>query len=245
MELLHDIRTLYHLAFTRQRGDTHQERLEHFYKGQAAGYDSFRKRLLHGRAPLIAEIEKLARPGSVWIDMGAGTGFNLELGEHLRRSCSSIYLVDLADSLLKVAEQRARSRGWTNVHFAKADAASFNPEGPRADLITFSYSLTMIPGWKAVLQHAYELLSPGGLIGVTDFYVSKAGPPPGFVRHSWAARKGWPAWFAMDGVYFNEEHLPFLLEHFEPLVLSEKRGRVPYLLGLSAPYFVFVGRKAA
>ncbi len=243
MELLHDIRTIYHLAITRQRGSTHKERLDNFYRGQAQDYDSFRRRLLHGRTELVAALEDLIEPGQTWIDMGAGTGSNLELSTELRRRFSSIYLVDLASPLIELARKRAKIRGWDNVFCVEADAAQFKPPRGLAQLITFSYSLTMIPSWRKILQHAAEILAPGGLIGVTDFYVSRAEPGPGFVRHSWSERRLWPAWFGLDGVHFDQEHLPFLLENFEPVVLKERRGKVPYLFGLKAPYFVFAGRK--
>jgi hypothetical protein len=36
-----------------------------------------------------------------------------------------------------------------------------------------------------------------------------------------------------------------LQAHFEAVRVEERRGRVPYLLGLKAPYYIFVGRKRA
>ena len=38
MGLASDMRTLYHLTCKRVRGTSHQERLEAFYRHQAAGY---------------------------------------------------------------------------------------------------------------------------------------------------------------------------------------------------------------
>jgi len=53
-----------------------QERLESFYVSQADLYDSYRHRMLHGRFPMIKAMP--APEGGVWVDMGGGTGSNLE-----------------------------------------------------------------------------------------------------------------------------------------------------------------------
>lgn len=70
-----------------------------------------------------------------------------------------VYLVDLSPSLCDVARQRFERLGWKNVTVLCQDARSFQlPErsvdprsnnaatSDRADLITMSYSLSMIPG---------------------------------------------------------------------------------------------------
>lgn len=69
-----------------------------------------------------------------------------------------VYLVDLSPSLCEVARQRFERLGWKNVTVLCQDARSFklpegqvdprevNPMTDRADLVTMSYSLSMIPG---------------------------------------------------------------------------------------------------
>jgi S-adenosylmethionine-diacylgycerolhomoserine-N-methlytransferase len=76
MSLASDLRVLYHLAFKRIRGRTHADRLESFYGPQAGDYDEFRRKLLAGREELYQAIP--ADSGAVWVDMGGGTGSNLE-----------------------------------------------------------------------------------------------------------------------------------------------------------------------
>jgi len=177
MTIAADLRILYRLAFAPVRGTTHAERLESFYHGQATGYDDFRKRLLHGREQLFS---RLPTPkDGVWIDMGAGTGSNLEfLGDRVN-ALGEIYLVDLAPSLLKVARERITQKGWKNVVTVTADATRFAPPDTLADVITFSYSLTMIPDWFAAIEQAWHLLRPGGTIGIVDFYVARKHPEAG------------------------------------------------------------------
>jgi len=236
-----DLQTLWRLAVTRVQGQSHADRLESFYSAQAGDYDSFRRRLLHGRDRLI---EALPQPaGGVWIDFGAGTGENAErFGDRLR-SFDQVYLVDLCPSLLHVARQRIDANSWENVAAVEADATSWQPTAECVDLVTFSYSLTMIPDWFAAIDHAFNLLKPGGTIAVTDFYVSRKHVGERSRRHGWWTRHGWPTWFASDNVFLNPDHLPFLRSRFEEQSLDEADGSIPYLPLVRVPYYVFVGRK--
>jgi S-adenosylmethionine-diacylgycerolhomoserine-N-methlytransferase len=241
MGFLADLKILYHLALKPVRGKDHAARMESFYSGQAEAYDDFRKRLLKGRQEMYSAIPIPA--GGTWIDMGGGTGANLEyLGDSLGRLAKA-YVLDLSPSLLTVARKRIADRGWTNVEAVEADATSFQPAGGPVDVVTFSYSLTMIPDWFAAIENALAILKPGGLIGVVDFYIARKFPRDGLARHRWWTRTFWPTWFAMDNVFPSPDHVPFLHRHFEPLSFEERLAKVPYIPLLRAPYYWFVGRK--
>jgi S-adenosylmethionine-diacylgycerolhomoserine-N-methlytransferase len=241
MGFFSDLKILYHLTMKPIRGKDHAARLESFYAGQAGAYDDFRKRLLRGREALWRAIEP--PPNAVWIDMGGGTGANLEyFGDRLPQ-LRKVYLVDLSPSLLEIAARRVRDHGWTNVEIVEADATTFQPAEGRVDVVTFSYSLTMIPDWFAAIEHARTLLRPGGLIGVVDFYVSRKYPPPGLKRHRWLTRSFWPVWFASDNVFPSPDHVPYLHRYFDPVHFEEHSANVPYIPLLRTPYYAFVGRR--
>jgi S-adenosylmethionine-diacylgycerolhomoserine-N-methlytransferase len=236
-----DLGVLYQLAFTKVKGDNHGDRLEAFYSRQSGAYDDFRKRLLHGREEMMAGLE--VPEGGRMLDMGGGTGSNLEhLGDRLGR-LARVEIVDLCPSLLKVAEERVRRHGWENVQTVLADATTYRPEGGLVDIVTFSYSLTMIPNWVQAIDRAAELLRPGGMIGVTDFYISRKWPATGMVRHSGFQRFFWPLWFGQDNVFLSPDHVPYLQNRFHGERLIEGLGKVPYMFGMKAPYYVFLGRK--
>lgn len=243
MGLLADLKTLYHLVFKPIRGKDHAERLESFYGGQAEAYDAFRKRLLQGREELWRLVG--VPEGGVWVDMGGGTGANLENFGAAIAMLHKVYIVDLSKSLLEVARRRFEARGWSNAEAIEADATAWRPPEGGADVVTFSYSLTMIPDWFAAIENARAILKPGGRIGVVDFYVSRKYPAEGLARHSWLTRSFWPIWFAADNVYPSADHVPYLRRHFEPIHFREHRGKVPYFPILRMPYYVFVGRKPA
>jgi S-adenosylmethionine-diacylgycerolhomoserine-N-methlytransferase len=130
MAFLSDLKVLYHLTMKPVRGQNHAARLESFYSGQASAYDDFRRRLLKGREQLWQSIDE--PEGAVWVDMGGGTGANVEFfGDRLSR-LRKVYVVDLSPSLLEIARQRAQDRGWENVQAIEADATVFQPpEGRR------------------------------------------------------------------------------------------------------------------
>lgn len=241
MALFQDLKTLWHLVLHPTRGKTHQERLDSFYSGQAAGYDDFRRRMLHGRAEMIQSIPVPA--GGIWVDLGAGTGENAEhLGAALQQ-LKQMYLVDLSTSLLEQAGKRVEHRGWQNVQPVCHDATTFCPPEGAADVVTCSYSLTMIPDWFRAIDQAWKILKPGGLIGVVDFYVSRKYPAEGRVQHPWRTRSFWPLWFASDNVFLSGDHLPYLQNKFETVRLEERRGKIPYMPLVRAPHYIFVGRK--
>ena len=242
MGIASDLRVLYHLAVKRVRGNSHADRMENFYAGQAQAYDDFRRRLLQGRQQLWQQIGD--QPGAVWVDLGGGTGANLEFFDpQVLARLKKIYVVDLAGSLLKVLEKRIQQHGWTNVVPVQADATTFRPSEGESQIVTFSYSLTMIPDWFAAIDNAHQMLQAGGLVGVVDFYVSRQHAAPQHVQHRWSTRSFWPMWFALDNVFPSSEHLPYLQQRFESLHLSESRAKVPYLPWGRVPYYTYVGRK--
>jgi S-adenosylmethionine-diacylgycerolhomoserine-N-methlytransferase len=64
--------------------------------------------------------------------------------------------------------------GLTNrVRVAHGDGTAFDPQGlfgiPRFDHVMISYSLSMIPDWRGVLQAAVSHLKPGGRLHIVDF----------------------------------------------------------------------------
>lgn len=251
MSFASDLKVLYHLALKPVRGKDHAARLESFYGGQAEAYDDFRKRLLQGREELYQAVP--APAGGVWVDMGGGTAANLEFMGDRVSELGKIYVVDLSPSLLKVAEKRVEERGWSNVEAVEADATKYRPpitgssHSPLAegtvDVVTFSYSLTMIPDWFAAIDNALAMLKPGGHIGVVDFFVGRKYASEGMPKHGWTTRSFWPTWFANDNVFLSPDHVPYLHDHFDVKSFEPARAKVPYIPLMRVPYYRFIGRK--
>jgi S-adenosylmethionine-diacylgycerolhomoserine-N-methlytransferase len=241
MSLLADLRILFHLAFAPARGDDPAARLEAFYRHQAEGYDDFRRRLLHGREEMMRGLD--LPEGARLLDLGGGTGSNLEYLADRWDRLGGVTVVDLCPALLAVARQRAARPGWEKVAVVQADATTYEPPSGPVDAVTFSYALTMIPDWFRAVDRALALLRPGGMIGVADFYVARKWPAAGLRRHPAWQRWFWPWWFSWDNVFLSPDALPYLQSRFQTVRLEERQGRVPYLPGLRVPYYIFLGRR--
>ena len=241
MSLATDLKTLYHLTLRRPHGVTHAARLEDFYAPQARIYDGFRERMLPGRRELF---EKLPTPpDGVWVDLGGGTGRSIEHLGARRAQLARLYIVDLSPSMLRQARERGERLGWHNVETVCANATHFKPAAGPADVVTFSYALTMIPDWQAALENAISILKPDGLLGVVDFYVSESNPAPPRVRHSRFTRAFWPAWFRRGNVHISSDHVPCLHARFAPVSFHEFRARLPYAAIVRIPCYSFIGRR--
>ena len=165
--------------------------------------------------------------------IGGGTGYNIEaMGKFVDVPSffGQVFLVDFSPSLCQVARDRFERLGWKNVKVICQDARHFRLEDhddvlpaqlasprpsldgknkKRAELITMSYSLSMIPEYYPVIDSLASLLAPNGIIGVADFYVqsrveyeSKKGWIGGEInRHCmWISRVFWRTWFEADRV---------------------------------------------
>ncbi|OBZ67789.1 hypothetical protein A0H81_12335 [Grifola frondosa] len=248
-----------------------QHALESFYKTQASIYDATRGSLLCGRdemlrlaATQMLHRAKESKKQPIWVDIGGGTGHNIERMNSfvsVPEFFSTVYLVDLSPSLCEVARQRFAKLGWKNVTVVCQDARtfSFDPEGAKgtiqatgdhhhtnkADYISMSYSLSMIPDFYSVIDSMTELLAPSGLISCVDFYVQSASSYSlrtftggHHSRHvNWFSRLFWRSWFQFDRVHLDEGRRDYLEYRFGTILNVNKRN---YKLG-GIPYYIWIG----
>lgn len=154
-----------------------------FYRYQAFLYDWTRWTILHGRRRAIAHLA--LRPDSAVLEIGCGTGLSFRhLLGRLDPQRGRLVGVDFSPQMLRQAERRVRSRGWTNVTLVLADATELEL-GERFDGILFAYSLSMIPDWSAALERACAHLKPGGRLVVLDFGRFEGWGPLGALFRGW------------------------------------------------------------
>jgi S-adenosylmethionine-diacylgycerolhomoserine-N-methlytransferase len=225
---LAEVRTLWQMARGMSGAGDHAARLEAFYAPQAGHYDGFRERLLAGREQLMKWLLPVA--GEHVVELGAGTGRNPAYLGPAVATLGSLTLVDLCPSLLAEARRRWRDAG--NVDVVEADACTWQPETP-VDAVYFSYALTMIPDWRAALGNAIAMLRPGGRLAVVDFTL--------LPQQSCLGRTFWRTWFGHDGVHLDAEHLATLRRLLPRHEACEYRTPVPYLPGVTVPYYLFLG----
>lgn len=261
-----------------------QDALESFYSSQASIYDATRSKLLQGREDMLAivaaQVKYRRETGQIankpiWVDVGGGTGWNIEqMGNHIDVSTffHAVYLVDLSSSLCEVARQRFQRLGWKNVHVICEDARTFRladheagvgeekrdfsigrpayEEDTRdsvgADVLTMSYSLSMIPEFHPAIDSVSNLLASNGIVGVVDFYVQNQIEFAGrnytggsIDRHCmWISRVFWRTWFELDRVNLESARRDYMEYKFGTIISTNRRC---HLLGFRIPYYIFVG----
>lgn len=225
-----------------------QQSLELFYKNQAHVYDKTREVLLKGRKECLrlATAHLSKKKDLVWVDIGGGTGSNIEYMDQvmsISKNFKAVYLVDLSPSLCEVAKKRFADKRWSNVHVLVADACDFGIGYEKADLVTFSYSLSMIPTFHGAVDHVVKLLDKTGVIACVDFgvqteesSVGRVNTLGGIVNRNipWVLRNFWRIWFEADKVFLDLSRRHYLEYKFGTIkslnCYNNKLGRIPYYI---------------
>jgi S-adenosylmethionine-diacylgycerolhomoserine-N-methlytransferase len=147
------------------------ELMNRTYRHQRHIYDFTRKYFLLGRDRLIDGLAP--RDGDAVIEIGCGTGRNLVVAA-ARHPAARLFGIDVSTEMLASAGATIARAGLApQVRLAHADATSFDPLPlfgiARFDRVFVSYSLSMIPQWEAVIDHALCVLDPGGELHIVDF----------------------------------------------------------------------------
>lgn len=143
------------------------DKVERFYKYHSLVYDWTRWTILWSRDVAIDRF--VSDPDGGYLEIGCGTGLNF--GKILKRlgSAGTLTGLDFSGDMLKVARKRVEKQGWQNVDLVRENAETFDL-GRQFDGALFSYSLTMIPDWRAAVERTLAHLKPGGRIVILDFY---------------------------------------------------------------------------
>ncbi len=147
------------------------ELMDRLYRRQRHVYDATRKYYLLGRDRLIHRLDPPA--GSRVLEIGCGTARNLIVAARAYRDVH-FFGIDISSEMLDTARRLVEREGLgADIRLARADATSFDPAllfgVPGFSRIFISYSLSMMPGWQAVLARALTWLAPGGELHVVDF----------------------------------------------------------------------------
>jgi S-adenosylmethionine-diacylgycerolhomoserine-N-methlytransferase len=145
--------------------------MDRIYRHQRHIYDPTRKYFLLGRDRLIAGLR--AGDDDRVLEIGCGTGRNLIMAARRYRNARFFGLDISTEMLTSAIEAIGRAGLAPRVRVTLADAGTFEPMPlfgtRRFERIFISYSLSMMPHWPAVLEHAAELLAPRGELHIVDF----------------------------------------------------------------------------
>src|SRR5258705_2782340 len=149
----------------------HAGRMDRIYRRQRYIYDLTRKYFLFGRDRLVRQLG--ASSGERIVEIGCGTARNLI---RIARSHPGIklYGLDASAEMLRTAEgaiARAKLPDAIVLKHGLAEnlePAMFGLERP-FDHAIFSYSLSMIPDWRAALIAACRSARPAGVVPDVEF----------------------------------------------------------------------------
>ena len=146
-------------------------RMNRMYRRQRHIYDGTRRYYLLGRDQLIAGLRPAA--GASVLEIGCGTGRNLVLAAR-QYPDARFFGVDVSTEMLTSAISAISRGGLSNrIRVAHGDATAFDPAAlfgvPSFDHVMISYSLSMIPDWRRVLDAAASRLKAGGQLHIVDF----------------------------------------------------------------------------
>ncbi|HEX9558439.1 MAG TPA: class I SAM-dependent methyltransferase, partial [Reyranella sp.] len=189
--------------------------------------DFTRKYYLPGRDRLI---ERLAPPpGGRVLEVGCGTARNLVRAAQAWPG-ARFFGIDISAEMLDTGRRVVGRAGLAQrIELARADATSFDPAWlfgvPCFSRIIFSYSLSMMPAWRAVLGEALRWLAPDGELHIVDFGGQERLP-----RWFRAGLRRWLARFHVTPRDELEAELKGLTSHAGALRLFERphRGYAQY-----------------
>jgi S-adenosylmethionine-diacylgycerolhomoserine-N-methlytransferase len=183
--------------------ESHPGLMDRVYRRQRHFYDVTRKYYLFGRDRLIADLA--LKPGESLAEIGCGTARNL-IAIARAYPEARLYGLDASEAMLETARVSIRRAGLEGrIHLAQGLAEDFSPA--RFGLLSFenvlfSYSLSMIPDWRAALAAGFASLGSGGRLHVVDFGdLESLGRP---------AKTALKAWLKLFHVTPREEFLKYL-----------------------------------
>jgi len=137
--------------------------IDKYYKLHARFYDATRWGFLFGRNGLVDCLPDLP-DGSNILDLGCGTGFQLQ-NLRLRYPKNSLSGIDQSRAMLAIANKKLGSE----ISLVEGTFPSSSLNSADFDLVTASYSLTMVHDLGEVLDGVVDILKPGAFMAVVDF----------------------------------------------------------------------------
>ncbi len=170
-------------------------------------YDNYRSRLLHGKRKLMGMVPYFA--GMRVLLFAGGTG---DIARYIPPIPHTITCMDLCRPLLEVAAKR-----YPHMQTVHADAEQYTA-APPVDVVICSYSLTMIPDWRAAIERMVQSCRVGGYVCCTDFVVDGTNAVRDVIVKSV---------FAGDHVHLNADHIRYLTNHPRLHPRLHRRWRFP------------------
>ena len=222
-----------------RKGPSHRETMTNYYSVQSHFYDCTRWAFLYGRKRLIEKLD--IRPGERVVEIGCGTGANFGAIQAGLRNAGELIGIDCSGPMLRKAEQRAQENGWSNVRLLDLEYGKETVTQGQADVVLFSYSLSMVEDWQRALSCALSELRPDGRVGVLDFCAKRKRDSAQPQEKSVNSSNWFTGWLAMNHVQADRPYQEELSRLFE----ERSYTRYDAWAGLWSFYLFVGGRRPA
>lgn len=105
------------------------------------------------------------------LEIGTATG---RLAIDLSEFCEHVYAIDISESMLEYAKEKAKKQGRNNIEFVKAGFLTYQLAENTLDAVITKFSLHHLPDlWKFVaIKRIFDMLKPGGKFFLKDAMIS-------------------------------------------------------------------------
>ncbi len=151
-----------------QYNELQQVGTDYTNKAQVQAYDMNMQKLrdIKKETKTIIKSLNLTRNQTI-LEIGTGTGsFAIDAAEH----CAKVIAIDVSIGMLKFAQQKAKSKGLTNIEFHHAGFLTYENLGEPLDAVVSQLALHHLPDfWKLIaLRRIFEMLKKGGKFYLRD-----------------------------------------------------------------------------
>ncbi len=119
-------------------------------------------------------------PGERVVDLGSGAGMDSFLAAQASGAEGHVVGIDMTPSMLTKARTTASAIGMTNVEFCDGYIEEIQIDDGWADAVISNGVINLAPDKDLVLQEAYRVLRPGGVLQFAD--IANSAPVPDEAR---------------------------------------------------------------
>ena len=188
--------------------------IRHYYKFPIPGFltqvidNPVRRRLF--QTPSVLASRMHLEPGMIVVEIGPGKGSYTKAIAQAVFPDGFVYAVDIQESVIERLKRRVQKERIPNIIPQIDDVHAFSFSDASIDRVFALACLPEIPNPVKVLQEAYRILKPNGLVSLAEF-----APDPDYPRRrtvkKWAKEAGFQLhsefgnWFAYQLNFLKEE----------------------------------------
>lgn len=108
------------------------------------------------------------KQGDTVVDLGAGAGNDCFVARRETGKEGKVIGIDFTPAMIEKARANAARLGYENVEFILGDIEQLPLADNSADVVVSNCVLNLVPDKKAVFEHIFRVLKPGGHFSISD-----------------------------------------------------------------------------